>query len=116
MSRSGLFNFENEPIWLIHESHSFFLNLFGRTVSVIRDIRTENFRTVPAIRDTRVLLVVLIYCQVLATPNGRLRPNAATTVDYRVGQTEWPRKGATVKLASNVYLKKEGWFKFVVES
>jgi hypothetical protein len=86
MSRSGLFNFENEPIWLIHDSHSFFLNLFGRTVSVIRDIRTEIFRTVPATRDTRVRLVVLVYCQARATPNGRLRPNAATTVDYRVGQ------------------------------
>jgi hypothetical protein len=55
-------------------------------VSVIRDIRTEIFRTVPANRDTRVRLVVLIYCHERATPNGRLRPNAATTVDYRVGQ------------------------------
>jgi hypothetical protein len=86
MSLSGLFNFENEPIWLIHDSHSlFFLNLFGRTASVIRDIRTEIFRTVPAIRDTRARLVVLVYCQARATPNGRLRPNATTTVDYRVG-------------------------------
>jgi hypothetical protein len=33
MSRSGLFNFENEPIWLIHHWNSlFFLNRFGRTV------------------------------------------------------------------------------------
>jgi hypothetical protein len=23
--RSGLFNFENEPVWLIHDSNSFFL-------------------------------------------------------------------------------------------
>jgi hypothetical protein len=48
-------------------------------VSAIRDTRTEIFRTVPAIRDTRVCLVVLVYCQARATPNGRLRPNAATT-------------------------------------
>jgi hypothetical protein len=88
MSRSGLFSFENEPIWLIHDSHSlFFFNLFGPTVSVTRDIRTEIFRTVPAIRDTHVRLVVLVYCQARATPNDRLRPNAATTVNYRVGQS-----------------------------
>jgi hypothetical protein len=32
-------------------------------------------------------LVVLVYCQARATPNDHfLRPNAATTVDYRVGQ------------------------------
>jgi hypothetical protein len=87
MSRSGLFNFENEPIWLIKDSNSlFFLNRFGRTVSVIRDTWFGIGRTVPATRDTRVLLVVLVYCQARATPNDRLRPNAATTVDYRVGQ------------------------------
>jgi hypothetical protein len=39
MSRSGLFNFENEPIWLIHDSHSLiFFNLFGGTVSAIFEI------------------------------------------------------------------------------
>jgi hypothetical protein len=81
MSRSALFNFENEPIWLIQDSNSFFLNRFGRTVSVIRDTRFGIGRTVPATRDTRVPLVVLVYCQARATPNDRLRPNAATTVD-----------------------------------
>jgi hypothetical protein len=40
---------------------------------------------VRAIRDTRVRLVVLVYCQARATPNDLLRQNAATTVDYRVG-------------------------------
>jgi hypothetical protein len=90
MSRSGLFNFENEPILLIQDSNSFFLNLFGRTVSVIRDTRFGIGRTVPATRDTRVRLVVLVYCQARATLNDRLRPNAATTVDYRVGLTQAP--------------------------
>jgi hypothetical protein len=86
MSRSGLFIFENEPIWLIHDSNSlFFLNRFGRTVWAIRDTRIEIGRTVPAIRDTRVRLVVLVYCHARVTPNDRLRPNTATTVDYRVG-------------------------------
>jgi hypothetical protein len=28
MSRSGLFNFDNEPIWIIHGSHSFFFKIF----------------------------------------------------------------------------------------
>jgi hypothetical protein len=87
MSRSGLFNFENEPIWLIQDSNNlFFFNRFGRTVSVIRDTRFGIGRTVPTTRDTRVRLVVLVYCQARATPNDRPRPNAATTVDYRVGQ------------------------------
>jgi hypothetical protein len=87
MSRYGLFSFENEPIWLIQDSNSLFaLNHFGQTVSAIRDTRFGIGRRVPAIRDTRVCLVVLVYCQARATPNDRLRPNAATTVDYRVGQ------------------------------
>jgi hypothetical protein len=86
MSRSGLFNFENEPIWLIQDSDSLFIfNRCGRTVSVIRDTRFGIGQTVPAIRDTRIRLVVLVYWQERATPNDRLRPNAATTVDYRVG-------------------------------
>jgi hypothetical protein len=59
MSRSGLFDFENEPIWLIHDSNIFF-NRFGRTASVIRDTRFGIGRTVPAIRDTHVRLVVLV--------------------------------------------------------
>jgi hypothetical protein len=57
-------------------------------VSAIRDTRFGIGRTVPAIRDTRVRLVVLVYCQARATPNDRLRPNAAMTVDYRVGQRD----------------------------
>jgi hypothetical protein len=86
MRRSGLFSFENEPIWFIHESNSLiFFNRFGRAVSVTRDIPIEIGRAVPAIRDTRVHLIVLVYCQDRATPNGRLCPNAATTVDNRVG-------------------------------
>jgi hypothetical protein len=86
MSRSGLFNFENEPIWLIQDSNSlFFLSRFGRTVSVIRDTQFGIGRTVPATRDTRVRLVVLVYCQARTTPNDLLHPNAATTVDFRVG-------------------------------
>jgi hypothetical protein len=86
MSQSGLFIFENEPIWLIHDSKSFFfLNRFGRTMSAIRDTRFGIGRTVPAIRDTRVRLVVLVYCQARATSNDRLRPNVAMIVDYRVG-------------------------------
>jgi hypothetical protein len=69
MSRSGLFNFENEPICFIQDSNSlFFLNRFGRTVSVIRDTRFGIGRTVPAIRDTRARLVVLVYCHARATP------------------------------------------------
>jgi hypothetical protein len=88
MSRYGLFHFENEPIWLIHDSSSLlFFNRFGRTVSDIRVTRFGIGGTVPATRDTRVRLVVLVYCQARATPNERLRPNAATTVDYRVGLT-----------------------------
>jgi hypothetical protein len=88
MSRSGLFNFENKPIWLIQDSNSlFFFNRFGRTVLVIRDTRFGIGRTVPATRDIRVRLVVLVYCQARATPNDGLRPNATTTVDYRVGLT-----------------------------
>jgi hypothetical protein len=75
MSRSGLFTTQTV----------FFFNRFGRTVLVIRDIRIEIGRTVPATQNTRVRLVVLVYCQARATPNDRLRPNAATTVDYRVG-------------------------------
>jgi hypothetical protein len=75
MSRSGLFKTQTV----------YFFNRFGRTVSVIRDTRFGIGRTVPATRDTRVRLVVLVYCQARATPNDRLRPNAATTVDYRVG-------------------------------
>jgi hypothetical protein len=55
-------------------------------VSATRDTRFGIGRTVPAIRDTRVRLVVLVYCQARATPNDLIRPNAATTVDYRVGQ------------------------------
>jgi hypothetical protein len=55
-------------------------------VLVIRDTRFGIDRTVPATRDTRVRLAVLVYCQARATPNDRLRPNAATTVEYRVGQ------------------------------
>jgi hypothetical protein len=55
-------------------------------VSGIRITRFGIGRTVLAIRDTRVRLFVLVYCQARATPNDRLRPNAATTVDYRVGQ------------------------------
>jgi hypothetical protein len=92
MSRSGLFNFENEPIWLIQDSNSlFFLNHFGRTVSVTRDTRFGVGRTVPATPDTRIRLVVLVYCQARATPNDRLRPTAATTVNYHVGlQTDVP--------------------------
>jgi hypothetical protein len=86
MSRSGLFNFENEPIWLIHDSNSFFLNCFGRTVSATRDTQFGIGRTVTAIRDIRVRFVVLVYCHARETPNDLLRPNAATTVDYRVGQ------------------------------
>jgi hypothetical protein len=85
MSRSGLLNFENEPIGLINDLNSFFLNLFGPTVSVIRDIRIEIVQRVPAIRDTRVCLVVLVYCQARATPNDQLRPNAATSVYCHVG-------------------------------
>jgi hypothetical protein len=86
MSRSGLFIFENEPIWLIHDSSSlFFFNRFVRKVSATRDTRFGIGRTVPVTRDTRVRLVVLVYCQARATPNDRLRPNAATNVDYRVG-------------------------------
>jgi hypothetical protein len=85
MSRSGLFIFENEPIWLIHDSNSFFFNRFVQTVSAIRDTRFGIGRTVPATPDTHVRLVVLVYCQARATPNDRLRPNAATTADYRVG-------------------------------
>jgi hypothetical protein len=54
-------------------------------MSVIQDTRFEIGRTVPATQDTCVRLVVLVYCQARATPNDRLRPNAATTVDYRVG-------------------------------
>jgi hypothetical protein len=54
MSRSDLFNFENEPIWLIHDTNSLlFFNRFGREVSVTQDIWIEIVRTVPAIRDTR---------------------------------------------------------------
>jgi hypothetical protein len=92
MSRSGLFNFENDLIWLIHDSNSLlFFNRFGRTVSAIRDTRFGKGRTVPDIRDTRVCLVVLIYCQARATPNDRILPNAATTVDYRVGLSPGPQ-------------------------
>jgi hypothetical protein len=54
-------------------------------VSAIRDTRFGIGRTVAATLDTRVRLVVLVYCQARATLNDRLRPNAATTVDYRVG-------------------------------
>jgi hypothetical protein len=54
-------------------------------VSAIGDTWFGIGRTVPAIRDTRVRLAVLVYCQASATPNDRLGPNAATTVDYRVG-------------------------------
>jgi hypothetical protein len=90
MSRSGLFNFENEPIWLIQDSNSFFLNRFGRTMSVILDTRFGIGRTVPATRDTHVRLVVLVYCQARVTLNDRLHPNAAMTVDYRVVQMSVP--------------------------
>jgi hypothetical protein len=86
MSRSGSFIFENEPVWLIHDSNSlFYFNRFVRTVSATRDTRFGIGQTVPATRDTRVRLVVLVYCQSRATLNDRLRPNAATTIDYRVG-------------------------------
>jgi hypothetical protein len=86
MGRSGLFNFENEPIWLIHDSHSFlFFNLFGRSVSVIRDIRAEIFERHQLFEI--LAFVSLSWFIVRRTPNGRLRPNAATTVDYRVGLT-----------------------------
>jgi hypothetical protein len=57
-------------------------------VSAIRDTRFGIGRTLRAIRDTRVRLVVLVYCQARATPNDRLRPNAATTVDCRVGLSD----------------------------
>jgi hypothetical protein len=63
----------------------FFFNRSVRTVSAIRDTRFGIGRTVPATRDTRVRLVVLVYCQARAMSNDQLRPNAATTVDYRVG-------------------------------
>jgi hypothetical protein len=48
-------------------------------VSATRDTRFGIGRTVPATRDTRVRLVVLVYCQARATPNDRFRPNADTT-------------------------------------
>jgi hypothetical protein len=68
-------------------------------VSVIRYTRFGVGRAVPATRDTRVRLVVLVYCQARATPNDRLRPNAAMTVDYRVGLYEslwtWTRTVTT---------------------
>jgi hypothetical protein len=96
MSRSGLFIFENEPIWLIYFwewadlaysrlTQFFFKSFWSNCVGYSR-LSDWNIRAVPALRDTRVRLVVLVYCQARATPNGRLRPNAATTVDYRVGQ------------------------------
>jgi hypothetical protein len=70
MSRSGLFSFQNEPIWLIHDSKRFpFFNRFGRKVLAIRDTQFGIGRTLPAIRDTRVRLVLLVYCQARATPN-----------------------------------------------
>jgi hypothetical protein len=40
-------------------------------VSAIRDTRYGIDQTVPAIRDTRVRLVILVYCQARAMPNDR---------------------------------------------
>jgi hypothetical protein len=54
-------------------------------MSVIRDIWIGIGRMVPAIRDTHVRLVVLVYYQARAMMIDRLRLNAATTVDYPVG-------------------------------
>jgi hypothetical protein len=76
--RSGLFNFENEPIWLIHDSNSFFVFL----IVLVEPCRLFK---ILCLVDTSVRLVVLVYCEARATPNDRLRQNAATTVDYRVG-------------------------------
>jgi hypothetical protein len=72
MSRSGLFT-----------TQTVFFNRSGQTVSVTRDTRFGVGRTEPATQDTRVRLVVLVYCQARATPKDRLRPNTARTVDYR---------------------------------
>jgi hypothetical protein len=69
-------------------------------VSVIRDSRFGIGRTVPATRDTRVRIVVLVYCQARAAPNDRLRPNAAMTVDYRVGQGQ--RVNTSVKAGAQI--------------
>jgi hypothetical protein len=67
-------------------------------VSAIRDTWFGIGRTVPATQDTRVSLVVLVYCQARATPNDQLRPNAATTVDYRVDLYEWASHQLTLRV------------------
>jgi hypothetical protein len=89
MSQSGLFT-----------TQIVFFNRFGRNVSVIRDNWFGIGRTTPAIRDTHVRVVVLVYSQARATPNDRLRPNATTTLDYLVGQIKRVLLGSFVCLGN----------------
>jgi hypothetical protein len=76
-------------------------------VSVIRYTRFVIGRAVPDTRDTHVRLVVLVYYQARATSNDRHRPNAATTVDYRVGlgMTLYFTNKGEVKVTMIDYLK-----------
>jgi hypothetical protein len=132
MSRSGIFIFENEPIWLIYfwewadmaysilrmsryglftiPTVFFSFNLFGRTVSVIRDTLTEIFELY---RLFKILAFVSLSWFIVR--RARRRTADFIQMPQRLSITAWASCSHTLLYATNNRLTRAIFHIWIVE-